>query len=81
MPLFPSNPLLDVSVLSWKTLRYGLPSYTFGSQCLQPLQGTEVDRQAIELLAPRVRVLSESLCAPIHPGDVNEKTRGEKLEQ
>lgn len=47
----------------------------------QSFQGTEVDRQAIELLAPRVGVLSVSLSAPIHPGDINEKTRGEKLEQ
>ena len=48
-------------------------------QCLWSFQQTEVDGQAIELLAPRIKVLSESLCASIHPSDVNEKKRGEKL--
>jgi hypothetical protein len=40
---------------------------------------TEVDEQAIESLAPRVKALSESLCAPIPLGDVNEKERERKL--
>ena len=50
-------------------------------QCLQLFQQTDVDGKAIELLAPQVKVLSESLCVPIRPGDVNEKKRGKKLEQ
>jgi len=37
--------------------------------------------QAIELLAPWIKTLSESLRTPIHLGDVNEKVREEKLEQ
>ena len=36
---------------------------------------------AIESLAPRVRMLSESLSAPIPPGDVNEEGRASKLER
>ena len=48
---------------------------------LWPFQQTDVDGQAIELLAPRIKTLSESLCAPIQPGDTNEKQRGEKLER
>ena len=40
-----------------------------------------MDRQAIESLAPRVKTLSGSLCAPIPEGDVNEKQRARKLEQ
>ena len=57
------------------------PTYSSSPQCLWSFQQTEVDEQSIELLAPRLKVLSGSLCAPIHPGDVNEKERGEKLER
>ena len=58
-----------------------LPSRRFNLQCLQPFQQTEVDEQAIELLAPRIKVLSESLGAPILLGDVNEKGREIKLDR
>ena len=47
---------------------------------LYSFQQTEVDEQAIELLAPRVKALSESLYGPIPLGDVNEKERERKLE-
>ena len=47
---------------------------------LQSFQRTEVKAQAIESLAPRIRVLSESLSAPIPPNDVNEKEREKELE-
>ena len=59
------------------------PPCTLSLQCssLWSFQQTDVDGQAIELLAPRVKILSESLCAPIQPGDTNEKQRGEKLER
>jgi len=40
-----------------------------------------VDEQAIESLAPRVKVLFESLSAPIPLGDVDEEEREKKLEQ
>ena len=40
-----------------------------------------MDKQAIELLAPRVKALSESLLAPIRLGDVNEKEREGRLQQ
>jgi len=48
---------------------------------LTAIQQTEVDEQAIEWLAPRVKALSESLCAPIPLGDPNEREREKKLEQ
>jgi len=44
-------------------------------------QTTEVNKNAIELLAPRVKLLSRSLCAPIPPGDINEEERGSELER
>lgn len=56
------------------------PSNTFNLYCSQLLQQTEVNREAIELLAPRIKILSESLCAPIPLGDVNEKEREEDRE-
>jgi len=46
-----------------------------------PPQKTEVDEQAIELLAPQVKTLSESLCVPIPLGDINEREREQKLTQ
>ena len=57
------------------------PCHMFGLECSQYSQQTDMDIRAIELLAPRIRVLSESLCAPIKPGDVNEEERGKRLEQ
>ena len=57
------------------------PSCTFNEHCSWSFQRTEVDRRAIESLAPRVKTLSESLCAPIPKGDVNEKQRTRKLER
>jgi len=54
---------------------------TYNSQCSQTLQQTEVNEDAIESLAPRVKTLSESLSAPISPGDVNEGDRAKKLER
>ena len=55
--------------------------HTFNVHCSRSFQRTEVDRQAIESLAPRVKILSESLCVPIPQGDVNEKQRVRKLER
>jgi len=44
-------------------------------------QQSEVDEQAIELLAPRLRVLFESLCAPIPLDDIEEEERERELKQ
>ena len=55
--------------------KVGIPSCTSNPKCLQSFQQTEVDQQAIESLVPRVKALSESLCAPISRDDVNEKER------
>ena len=55
-------------------------SHTSDARYLQSFQQTGVDIQAIELLAPRVKTLSGSLCAPIPQGDFNEKQRSRKLE-
>lgn len=57
------------------------PFRTFNAHCLLSFQQTGVDRRAIEWLAPRVKTLSKSLCAPIPQGDVNKKERTRKLEQ
>ena len=58
------------------------PPYNwFNPQCSQSFQQTEVDKQAIELLVPQVKVLSESLCVPIPLGDVNERERERERER
>jgi len=56
-------------------------SRAFHPPCLWSFQRTDVNECAIESLAPRVKMLSESLSDPILPGDVNEKERAKKLEQ
>jgi len=40
-----------------------------------------VDEQAIEFLAPQVKILFESLRAPIPLGDVGEEEREKKLKK
>ena len=40
-----------------------------------------MNEHAIELLAPRVKMVSELLSGPISPGDINEKERSKKLER
>ena len=49
-------------------------------QHLRVSQRTEANKQAIEVLAPRVDALSTSLCAPVSGGDVKEKSRRIQLE-
>ena len=39
-----------------------------------------MNEYAIDLLAPRIKTLSESLCESISVGDVNEEKRTRKLE-
>ena len=39
------------------------------------------NEQMIELLAPRVKVLSELLCSPVSEGDVEEQERRKILER
>jgi len=55
--------------------------YTLDQDYSQTLQRTEVNTGAIESLAPRIKVLSESLSMPIPLGDVSEKEREGELEQ
>ena len=77
-------PLRSIAGLLYSILencQVWLPLCTLSSHCLWSFKQTEVDEQAIELLAPRLKVLSNSLCAPIHKDDVNEKGRAEELEQ
>jgi len=52
-----------------------------GLTILWPSQQTEVDKQAIELLAPQIKALFESFCTPIPLGDIDEKEREMELEQ
>ena len=48
---------------------------------LMRLQQTKANNQAIELLAPRVKLLAELLCAPVSEGDIKEESRRKILEQ
>jgi len=44
-------------------------------------QQTKANKQAIESLAPRVKALAESLCAPVSEGDIKEGLRRKTLKQ
>jgi hypothetical protein len=48
-------------------------------QRLRMPQRMKVNKQAIELLAPRIKALSTSLCAPVSEGGDQEATRREEL--
>jgi hypothetical protein len=48
---------------------------------LQVVQRTKANGGAIEVLAPRVKALAESLCAPVSEGDIREELRRKILEQ
>ena len=48
---------------------------------LTSTQRTEENKQAIESLAPRIKALSDSLCAPASEDDSGEEVRRKKLEQ
>ena len=56
------------------------PSSICYPQHLQVPQQTKANKQAIELLAPRVKALSASLCKPISEGDTNGEARRKELE-
>jgi hypothetical protein len=55
------------------------PSCTYCLWLLQALQRMKANKQAIESLAPRVKVLAESLCAPVSEGDTREESRRKAL--
>ena len=50
-------------------------------QCLQLFQRSQGNKQTIESVAPRVKSLAESLCAPVFEGDAKEKIRRRILEE
>ena len=50
-------------------------------QRLQVPQRTKANTQAIESLAPRVKGLTEFLCAPVFEGDIKEGLRRKDLER
>ena len=77
----PLKPIAGYLYFVLENCQVWSPFCTSGPSCLWSSQQMEVDGQAIDLLAPRVKALSESLSAPIQPGDINEKERGKKLEQ
>ena len=56
------------------------PPSIHSPQCLLAPQRTKANKQAIESLAPRVKVLSASICEPISEGDVKEEMRRGELE-
>ena len=51
------------------------------SRFLQVLQRMKGNEQTIEMLAPRVKALSESLCSPVSEGDIGEQERRKTLER
>jgi len=57
------------------------PSPTRQLQRSQVPQRTKANKQAIESLAPRVKALSASLCAPVSEGDDKEGMRRKELER
>ena len=62
-------------------MRYDTPSvYTIHNTHRCP-QKTKANKQAIGSLAPRVKVLSASLCKPVSGGDGKEGRRRKELAQ
>ena len=55
--------------------------YTHCSQRSRVNQRTKANKQLIESLAPRIRLLAQSLCAPVHQDDIKEQSRRDDLEQ
>jgi hypothetical protein len=80
MPSVLSNLSPEVSALFLKIARYGPPP-AYAIQRLQVPQQMKANTQAIESLAPRVKALAESLCAPVSEGDVKEGSRRKVLER
>ena len=76
-----SNQSSEASALSWTIVRYGSPLTYATNRHLQVPQRTKANKQAIELLAPRVKTLSTSLCRPVSEGDTNEEARRKELER
>ena len=75
-----SDLLPEVSASFLKIARYGPPP-ACSVRHLRVPQQTKANTREIESLAPRVRVLAESLCAPISEGDTKEGSRRRDLEQ
>ena len=50
-------------------------------QCLCLSQRAEGNKEGIESLAPRIKSLAESLCAPVSKGGAAEGSRRKRLEQ
>jgi len=80
MPSVPSNLSPGVSASFLKTARYGPPPAS-AVQYLQIPQRTKANIQEMELLAPRVKALAESLCVPASKGDIKEGSRRKVLER
>ena len=70
MPSVLSNPS-EISALLLKIVRYGPPP-AYIVWHLQVPQQTKANTRTIESLAPRVKALAESLCAPASEGDFKE---------
>lgn len=75
----PLKSLAGVLCLILENCEVWPPSCMFNHQYLWSLQQTEVDEQAINSLAHRIKGLSELLCTPTPLGDVNEEERERKL--
>jgi len=80
MPSGLSNLSLEVSALFLKITRYGPPP-ACAVRHLRVPQQTEANTREIGSLAPRVKVLAESFCAPVSEGDIKEGSRRRDLER
>jgi hypothetical protein len=56
------------------------PLLAYVIHVLTGAQRTRANRDMIEALAPRVKALAESLCAPVSEGDTREESRRKALE-
>ena len=80
MPSDLSNLLPGVSASFLKIARYGPPP-AYAVRHLRVPQQTEANIREIGSLAPRVKALAESLCAPGSEDDIKERLRRRDLER
>jgi len=57
------------------------PVYVLNPRRLWLSQRTKANKQVVESLAPRVKLLAESLCVPVSEGDIREESRRKILER
>ena len=76
-------PLKSIAASLWHILdncEVWASPHILNLQCLQLLQETGVNQEAIGSLAPQVRILSDSLRDPFTGGNVDERRREKERE-